>query len=56
LPVLTARQLVQLLVAKHARLVEQLVHQRRLAVIDVGDDRDVPYRIRVHLPWSFKPT
>ncbi len=32
---------VQLLVAKHARLVEQLIHQRGLAVIDMSDDGDV---------------
>jgi rhodanese-related sulfurtransferase len=39
--VLTARELLELAVAEVARLLEQLVDERGLAVVDVRDDRDV---------------
>ena len=39
--VLPAGQLVELLVAVEARLIEHLVDQRGLAVVDVGDDGHV---------------
>ena len=38
---LSAGTPVQLFAAKHARLVQQLVHERGLAVIHVGDNGDV---------------
>ena len=38
---LTAGELVELLVAVQAGLVEHLVDERGLAVVDVGDDRHV---------------
>ncbi len=39
-----ARSTVRLVGAEHAGLGEQLVHQRGLAVVDVGDDGDVAQR------------
>ena len=36
-----ARSATRWLVAEGAGLLQQVVHQRRLAVVDVGDDRDV---------------
>ncbi len=38
---LPAGELFQLPGAEHPRLLEELVHERGLAVVDVGDDRDV---------------
>ena len=39
--VLAACQLVEIFLAELAGLIEQLVHQRGFAVVDVGNDRDV---------------
>src|SRR5699024_1481089 len=35
-----------------ARLLEHLVHQRGLAVVDVGDDRNVAKIFSYHIPYS----
>src|SRR5262249_39832673 len=47
-PVLAAGQLVQFFTAEQARLAEHLVDQRRLAVVDVGNDGHVPDVVAVH--------
>ena len=39
--VLSSCEAVELLVAEHSRLIEEAVDQRRLAVVDMGDDRHV---------------
>ena len=31
--------------AESPRLLEQTIHQRRLAVVDVGDNSDIPYML-----------
>jgi hypothetical protein len=41
--VLTAGEFVQFGVAKHAGLVQQLVHQRCFAVVNMGNDRNIAY-------------
>ncbi len=48
-------------IAEDVRLLEQCVHQRRLAVIDVRDDRDVaiglmnsPFQLRRWREWKKK--
>lgn len=45
-----------LVFAKNARLLEHLVDQRGLAVVDVGDYRNVPQLVqKYHLLFSHKP-
>ena len=46
--VLAADELVQLLGAEQAGLAEHLIDQRRLAVVDVGDDGDVADVVSLH--------
>ena len=41
--VVAAGHLIQLFLPEHARLVQKLVHQRRLAVVYMGDNRHVAY-------------
>src|SRR5262249_36227295 len=49
-PVLAAFQLLQLAGAEVARLLEEVVHQRRLAVVDVGNDGHVADVRTFHVP------
>ncbi len=53
--VLAAFQFLQFAGAKVAGLLEQIVHQRRLAVIDVGDDCYIAYIRSFHCLVYFLP-
>ena len=46
--VLAPDELVQFFRTEQARLPQHLVNQRRLAVVNVGDDRDVPNVVPLH--------
>jgi hypothetical protein len=47
--VLPARQLIKVIVAEHSRLVQQLIDQGGLAMVNVGDNRNIPYSFYVHI-------
>ena len=50
---LPAGELVELFVAVLARLVDHLVDERGLAMVDVGDDRDVTEMGRGNDEWPY---
>ena len=53
--VLAALELVQLAGAELAGLAQHLIDQRRLAVVDVGDDGNVSQIVPFHIPSKPHP-
>jgi hypothetical protein len=52
--VLATGEFIKLLRPKHPRLVQKLIHQRCLAVVNVGDYRHITNIIRIHKRLSIK--